>query len=87
MESKIDNELPLSELTVLKPENLQQLDNILKVVLNSSIAENTFAQIIDGRPTWQSPPSEEARKKYKEFRASFSAQVLKLDTEVRWLLI
>ena len=87
MESKIDNELPLSELTVLKPENLQQLDNILKVVLKSSIDETKFDQIIYGRPTWQSPPSEEERKTYKLFRASFSAQVLKLDTEVRWLLI
>ena len=82
MESKIDKEFHLSDFTVLDSRNLQ-LDNILKLILNSSIAQDTFAQLIDGRPTWQSQPSQEAREKYNEFRASFSAQVLKLDTEVR----
>ena len=83
MESKIDKELHFSDLTVLDSEKVQQLDDVLKSILNSSIAEDTFAQIIDGRPTWQSQPSQEARDKYNECRASFSAQVLKLDTQVR----
>ncbi len=83
MESKIDNEVHLSDLTVLIPEKLKPLDNILKVILDSTIAEDTFAQIIEGRPTWESQPSQKARNKYNTFRASFSAQVLKLDTQVR----
>ena len=83
MESKIDKELHLSELTVLDSEELRQLDHVLKIILNSSIAQDTFAQIIHGRPSWESQPSQEAREKYNEFRAIFSAQSLKLDTEVR----
>ena len=82
MESKVDKDFHLSDLSVLYPEKLQQLDNILKLILSSSVAQDTFAQIIDGRPTWQSQPSQEAREKYNAFRASFSAQDLKLDTRV-----
>ena len=83
MEStKVDKDFHLSDLSILYPEKLQQLDNILKILLNSSVAQDTFAQIIDGRPPWQSQPSQEARQKYNEFRASFSAQALKLDTQV-----
>ena len=83
MESKVDKNFHVSDLRILYPEDLQQLDNILKILLNTSVAHNTFAQIIDGRPTLQSQPSQKAREKYNEFRASFSAQRLKLDTKVR----
>ena len=83
MESKVNMDVHLSDLSILDPAKLQQLDNILKILLNSSVAQDTFAQIIDGRPTEQSQPSHEAREKYNEFRASFSAKVLKLDTQVR----
>ena len=83
MKSKAYKEFHLSDLSILDPGESQQLDNVLKILMNSSLAQDTFAQIIDGRPTRQSQPSQEAREKYNEFRASFSANDLKLDTQVR----
>lgn len=83
MESKVDNDNNLSDLSTLYPEKLQELDNILKIILNTSIAQDTFAQIIHGSPTWHSQPTQEAREKYDQFRADFSADILKLDTKVR----
>ena len=84
MESRVDKNHHLSNLSILVPETLQRLNNVLKILLNSSVAQDTFAQIIDGTTSsWQSQPSQEARERYNKFRASFSAQVLKLDTQVR----
>ena len=83
MESQVEKNFYLSDLAILCPEDLQKLDNILKKLLNTSVAHDTFAQIIDGRPTLQAKPSQTAREKYNEFRASFSALRLKLDKQVR----
>ena len=83
MESRAKKDHHLSDLSILWPENLQQLNNTLKILLNSSVAQDTFARIIDGRPSWESQPSQKARERYNEFRASFSAQDLKLDHQVR----
>ena len=82
MESEVDTDLNLSVLSTVYPEKIQKLDNVLKIILNTSVAQNTFAQIIHGKPTWHSQPSQEVRKKYNEFRESFSARDLKLDTQV-----
>ena len=83
MESKANNDIHFSDLSILYPGELQELDSILRLLLNLSVAQDTFAQILDGRPTWQSQPSPQAREKYNEFKASFSARSMKLDTQVR----
>ena len=82
MESEVDTDHKLSDLSTLYPEKLQELDTILKIILDTSVAQDTFAQIIHGSPTWHSQPSQEAREKFNDFRASFSAKSLKLNTQV-----
>lgn len=72
-----------SDLLHLSVEKLQQLDVVLKSILALPIAEDTFAQILDGKPSWQSKPSDEARRRYGEFRKAFSIQALKLNAQVR----
>ena len=79
----MNEDFDFSDLSVLSPGKLENLDNVLKIILKSSAAQDAFAQIIAGSPTWQSPPSQAAKQKYDEFRESFSARVLKLDTRVR----
>ena len=83
MEPQVDKSSSLSELSILNREELQRLDKVLKIILNTPVAQNTFVQVIHGKPAWHSQPSEEAREKYKEFIASFSTRDLKLDTQVR----
>ena len=72
-----------SDLLHLSVEKLQQLDVVLKTILALPIAEDAFAQIIGGTPSWQSKPSDEARQQYGEFRRAFSVQALKLNAQVR----
>lgn len=43
-----------ADLPNLKSEKLQELQNILASILVSPAAESVYAQLIDGKPTWQS---------------------------------
>ncbi len=42
------------ELAGLDPEKLQRLESTLAIILALPIARDTYAQLIDGRRTWQS---------------------------------
>ena len=83
MRSNIDKGPGFTELAHLSSEKLQQLDTVLTTILALPIAQDTFAQIIHGKTTWQSKPSQGAREQYDKFRKGFRAQILKLDTHVR----
>lgn len=83
MASTLNHLSGFSDLLHLSVEKLQQLDVVLKSILALPIAEDTFAQILDGKPSWQSKPSDEARQRYGEFRKAFSIQALKLNAQVR----
>lgn len=83
MKSNIKNDIGFTELANLSSEKSQQLDTVLKSILALPIAKDIFAQIIHGKPTWQSNPDQVAREQYNRFRKNFSAQGLKLDTYVR----
>ena len=83
MSSNISKDPGFTELSNLSSEKLQLLDTVLASILALPIAQDTFAQIIHGKAAWQSSPSQRAREQYKIFRKSFSAQVLKLDTQFR----
>ena len=83
MASTLNQLSGVSDLLHFSVEKLQQLDVVLKSILALPIAEDTFAQILDGRPSWQSKPSDEARQQYGEFRKAFSVQALKLNAQVR----
>ena len=83
MASTLNHLSGVSDLLHLSVEKLQQLDVVLKSILALPIAEDTFAQILDGKPSWQSKPSDEARQRYGEFRKAFSIQALKLNVQVR----
>ena len=82
MMSNINKMSDFTQLIHLSAGKLQQLDTVLTSILLLPIAQDTFAQVIHGKTTWQSSPSEVAREQFDEFRKSFSAKVLKLDTQV-----
>lgn len=71
-----------ADMTHLGAQKLQELDKVLKSILALPIAQDTFAQIIDGSTTWESSPGHVAREQYEKFSRSFSARVLKLITQV-----
>ena len=83
MESKSNQASSYSYLFHLGADKLQQLETVLMSILALPIAQDTYAQIIDGKRSWQSKPSHRARQRYEEFRKNFSAQTLKLNTQVR----
>ncbi len=76
-----------AELVPLSAEKLRQLETVLKSILELPIAQDTYAQIIDGEPTQQPGlestiarltndttilgPSDEAMQKYEEVRKVF----------------
>lgn len=45
-----------AHLANLSPEKLQPLEIVLALILASSNAQDIYAQLIDGKPTWQSYP-------------------------------
>ena len=83
MESTTNKILDSANLSLLSTEKLQELDRVLRAILALPIAQDTYAQIIYGKRTWESNPSPEAREQYDEFRKAFVTQALKLDTQVR----
>ena len=83
MRSNFNQVSEFSDLFHLSANKLQQLDTVLKSILALPIAQDTYAQIIDGNPTWHSTPNHKARQQYEEFRKSFIAQTLKLNKRVR----
>lgn len=93
MDSTGNNFSHFADLGYLSAEKLQQLDTILRSILALPVAQDTYAHIIDGKPTWESNansnskgplnPSHKARQQYEEFRKVFNAQALKLDKKVR----
>ena len=83
MESTTNKVFDSANLSLLSTEKLQELDTVLKSILALPIAQDTYAQIIYGKRTWESKPSLEAREQYEEFRKAFVTQALKLDAQVR----
>ena len=95
MKSNVRNVPGFASLIQLRPAKLRQLDTVLKSILALPIAQDTYAHIMDTKPAKDSlvvndastsddqSPSHEAQQRYKEFRDGFTAQTLKLDTEVR----
>lgn len=63
MASTLNHLSGFSNLLHLSVEKLQQLDVVLKSILALPIAEDIFAQVIDGKPSWQSKPGDEARQR------------------------
>ena len=47
MESKVDKEYHLSDLSILIPEEVQQPDNILTVIIISPVAQDTTYKVIE----------------------------------------
>lgn len=47
MKSKVDKGFHLSDLSILIPEEVQQPDNVLTVILISPVAQNTTDMVIE----------------------------------------
>ena len=69
-----------ADLAHLSAQKLQQLDRVLSSILALPIAQDTLAQISDGKINWQSSLSHVAREQYEIFKRAFSVRVLKLNT-------
>lgn len=89
MKSYVNEICEFTDLDHLSASKLHQLDTVLKSILALSITRDTYVSIIDGKlPSStpglsnQSTGSHKAREQYEEFRKAFTAQVLKLDTQV-----
>ena len=61
MESFVKPQSSFGDLTNVDPKKLQDLETVLTTILASPIARDTFAQIIEGRPT-RTPDSDEIKK-------------------------
>ena len=66
MESFVKNKPGFGHLTNLDPEKLQDLETVLTKILDLPIARDTFAQVIEGRPT-RTPYSDEIKKSKDPF--------------------
>lgn len=62
MESPVNRVSGFVDLADLSAEKLQQLETVLKSILALPIAQDTYAQIIDGNPTWQSYAEPNAKR-------------------------
>ena len=89
MEMNANEATELTSLDHLNAAKLQELDAILKLILALPITRATYAQIIDGKlqnrtaaVSGQLNPSPKATKQYEDFREVFTANALKLDTQV-----
>ena len=54
MDSPVDKLPTFADLANLSTDKFQQLESTLAFILATSAAQDTYAQLIDGRPTWQS---------------------------------
>ena len=54
MDSPVDKMPTFADLANLSTDKFQQLESTLASILASPAAQDTYAQLIDGRPTWQS---------------------------------
>ena len=83
------------DLTNLSVEKLQELDTVLKTILALPIAQDIYAQIIDGNPTHpvypnerinsvsgNSKPTDQALREYEKIMKTFTAQNLPIDLKV-----
>ena len=61
MESFCNNQPSFGNLTNVDPQKLQDLETVLTAILSLPIARDTFAQIIEGRPT-RTPYSDEIKE-------------------------
>ena len=96
MESYANNGPTFGDLTNLGVEKLQELDTVLKTILTAPIAQDIYAQIIDGNPrhpvypnektssiSGNLKPSDRALQEYEKIRKSFASQDLLIDLRVR----
>ena len=67
MESLSKTQPSFGDLTNVDPKKLQDLETVLTTILALPIARDTFAQIIEGRPT-RTPYSDEIKKFKNPFR-------------------
>ena len=54
MDSPVDRIPTFADLANLSADKYQHLESTLSFILASPAAQDTYAQLIDGRPTWQS---------------------------------
>ena len=54
MDSPVDELPTFADLANLSTDKFQQLESTLQSILASPAAQDAYAQLIDGRPTWQS---------------------------------
>ena len=54
MDSPVEKLPTFADLTNLSSDKFQQLESTLAFILASPAAQDTYAQLIDGKPTWQS---------------------------------
>ena len=96
MESYASKVPTFGDLTNLSVEKLQELDDVLKTILTLPIAQEIYAQIIDGNPTHpiypnertssvsgKSKPTNHALQEYEKIRNTFASQDLLIDLKVR----
>ena len=91
-------EIESTALSNLAPDRFHKLKQCLTSILASSLAEETFAQIIDGQPTRSSyernfgeygaerferdEPSAQAVQRYRECKVNFVTPALKIEAKV-----
>ena len=96
MESYTSNAPTFGDLTNLSVEKLQELNTVLKTILALPVAQEIYAQIIDGNPTHpiypnkrtssvsgKSKPSNQALQEYEKIKNTFASQDLLIDLKVR----
>ena len=93
MESYVNNMPTFGDLTNVSVEKLQELSAVLAKILALPIARDTYAQIIDGKPTRiphsdqdkasQSQPTDQAVQEYEKIRKAFAPENLLIDLKVR----
>ena len=66
MESFVKDKASFCHLTNVDPNKLQDLETVLTTILALPIARDTFAQVIEGRPT-RTPYSDEIKKSKDPF--------------------
>ena len=93
MESYVNTMPTFGDLTNVSVEKLQELNAVLAKILALPIARDTYAQIIDGKPTCtpysdkdkasQPQPTEQAMQEYEKIRKAFAPENLLIDLKVR----
>ncbi|CAF9929375.1 MAG: hypothetical protein ALECFALPRED_004305 [Alectoria fallacina] len=92
MESYVNNMPTFGDLTNVSVEKLQELSAVLAKILALPIARDTYAQIIDGKPTRiphsdqdkasQSQPTDQAVQEYEKIRKAFAPENLLIDLKL-----